>query len=145
MLNYYLLDYPCFINEEEKFIWASKKEDCFNHYLHIWSNVAKKFCQHLWGEDYVKLAFMAELLLGKKLLMKLKDVKKLQLTKAHNDLNIEKLNKVLWSKESEFEMFRSNRRVYMRRRVGERFAIPWITPSLKYGGGSVIVWGDFAD
>ena len=48
-------------------------------------------------------------------------------------------NKVLWTDESKFEIFGSNRRVYAWRRVDERAATLYITPTVKRGRGSVMV------
>ena len=85
----------------------------------------------------MKLAYMAELLSKKTLLRNQNTVKRLQCAKAHKNWKIEQLNKVLWTDESKFEIFRSNRRVSVRQRVGQRVAIPCITPTVKHGGGSV--------
>ena len=71
------------------------------------------------------------------LLRKQNNVKRLQRAKAHKDLTIEQWNKVLWIDKSKFEIFRSNRRVYVQRRVGERVATPCITSTVKHGGGCV--------
>ena len=46
-----------------------------------------------------------------------------------------------WSDESKFEIFGSNRRVFVRRRVGERMISACVVPTVKYGGGGVMVWG----
>jgi hypothetical protein len=46
----------------------------------------------------------------------------------------------IWS-ESKIEIFRSNRRVFVRHRVGERIAC--VVSTVKHGGG-VMVWGCFA-
>ena len=54
----------------------------------------------------------------------------------HEDLII---NQGIWTYESKFENFRSNRRVNMRRRRRIRTATPCITLTLKHGGGSVMV------
>ena len=43
---------------------------------------------------------------------------------------------VLWSDDSKFEIFGSNCRVFVRRRV--------VVPTVKHGGGGVMVWGCFA-
>ena len=77
----------------------------------------------------------------KPLLKKKSNVKRLQWTKVHKKWTIELWNKVLWTDKSMFENFGSNRRVYVRRRVDERAAIPCITPTVKHEGGSATVWG----
>jgi hypothetical protein len=46
---------------------------------------------------------------------------------------------VLWSDESKFEMFGSNRRVFVRRRVGERMISACVVHTVKHGGGGVMV------
>ena len=81
--------------------------------------------QHpLWREDYVKLAYMIELLSRNHCRRKQNNVKRLQWAKVHKDWTIEQWNKVLWTDKSKFEMFGSNRRVYMWQRVDERTANP---------------------
>ena len=66
-------------------------------------------------------------------------------TKALKTGKKEQGNKVLWIDESKFEIFPSNRRVYLRRRTVERAAISCITPTLTHGGGSVMLWRAFAN
>ena len=51
---------------------------------------------------------------------------------------------VLWSDESKFEMFGSKRCVVVRRRVGERMISAYVVPTMKHGGGGVMVWWCFA-
>ena len=43
------------------------------------------------------------------------------------------VDKVLWTDESKFKMFGSNRKVYEWQKVGERPATPCITPIVKHG------------
>ena len=51
---------------------------------------------------------------------------------------------VLWSDESTFEIFGSNRHVFVRSRVCERMIFASVDPTVKHGGGGVMVWGYFA-
>ena len=51
---------------------------------------------------------------------------------------------VLWLDESKFEIFGSNRRVFVRSRVGLRMISACVVPTVKHGGGGVMVWGCFA-
>lgn len=69
--------------------------------------------------------------------------KRIAWAKAHESWTLEQWHKVLWSDESKFELFGSNRRVYVRRRPGERFHDNCLVPTVKHGGGSVMVWGCF--
>ena len=81
----------------------------------------------------------------KPLIRKQNNVKRLQKAKVHKDGTIEKWNKVLWTRESKFEIFGSNLRIYVQRIVGKRAATPCITSTVKYRESSVMVWGSFAN
>lgn len=72
-------------------------------------------------------------------------VKRLAWAKKHQNWSISQWKKVLWSDESKFEVFGSHRRVFVRRRVGERALEDCIVPTVKHGGGSVMVWGCFGN
>uniref|UniRef100_A0AAZ3NNQ0 Transposase Tc1-like domain-containing protein n=1 Tax=Oncorhynchus tshawytscha TaxID=74940 RepID=A0AAZ3NNQ0_ONCTS len=45
---------------------------------------------------------------------------------------------------SNLRFFCSNRRVFLRRRVGERITSACVVPTVKHGGGGVMAWGCFA-
>lgn len=70
--------------------------------------------------------------------------KRLQFAKEHENWTIEQWKNVLWTDESKFELFGSHRRQYCRRKVNERYQANCITPTVKHGGGSVMVWGCFS-
>lgn len=71
--------------------------------------------------------------------------KRLQWAKQHQTWSIRQWQKVLWSDESKFEIFGSHRRVYVRRRVGERMRDDCVVPTVKHGGGSLMIWGCFGN
>lgn len=50
---------------------------------------------------------------------------------------------MLWTDESKYEVFGSKRRQFIHRRAGECFKLEYLVPTVKYGGGSVIMWGCF--
>ena len=50
---------------------------------------------------------------------------------------------VLWSDETKFELFNSKRRQVCRRKKGESLREDTIQPTVKHGGGSVMMWGCF--
>jgi transposase len=52
--------------------------------------------------------------------------------------------KVLWSDESKFNLFGSDGLKYVRRPDGQRFNRRYILPTVKHGGGNVMVWGCFS-
>uniref|UniRef100_A0AAZ3PM41 Paired domain-containing protein n=1 Tax=Oncorhynchus tshawytscha TaxID=74940 RepID=A0AAZ3PM41_ONCTS len=70
--------------------------------------------------------------------------KRLAWAKKHEQWTLDQWKSVIWSDESKLEIFGSNRCVFVRRRVGERMISACVVPTVKHGGGGVMVWGCFA-
>jgi transposase len=51
---------------------------------------------------------------------------------------------VLWSDESKFNLFGSDGVQYVRRPTGQRMNYRYMLPTVKHGGGNVMVWGCFS-
>ncbi|CDQ85386.1 unnamed protein product [Oncorhynchus mykiss] len=68
--------------------------------------------------------------------------KRLRWAKEHSHWTEEDWKKVLWTDESKFEVFGSQR-TFVRRRKNEKMLEECLTPSVKHGGGNVMVWGCF--
>jgi hypothetical protein len=49
--------------------------------------------------------------------------------------------RVIWSDEKKFELMGTKRRVIVYRRPGQRYKLKYLKPSVKHGGGSIMVWG----
>ena len=70
--------------------------------------------------------------------------KRLAWAKKHRQWKLDQWKSVLWSDESTFESFGSNRRVFLRDRVGERMISVCVVPTVKHGGRGVMLWECFA-
>lgn len=78
---------------------------------------------------------------ARKPLLSLRNIKKrLAFAKKHVKWSRDKWRKVLFTDETKFELFGTKRRLFVRRRPGERFAKECLTPTVKHGGGSIMVW-----
>lgn len=62
----------------------------------------------------------------------------------HLNWTREQWNKVLFSDESKFNLFGSDGIAYVRRPAGKRYAQEYQLPTIKHGGGSIMVWGCFS-
>ena len=51
---------------------------------------------------------------------------------------------VLWSDECSIELWQSDRRTFVRRRPGKRFLPDCVVPTVKFGGGKIMIWGTMA-
>ena len=80
----------------------------------------------------------------KPLLRKPNIIKRLKFAEEHKDWTVDQWMKVLWTDESKFEIFGSKRRQYVRRRSNERYHPKCIVPTMKHGGGNILVWGCFS-
>ncbi|XP_011144066.2 uncharacterized protein LOC105185907 [Harpegnathos saltator] len=65
-------------------------------------------------------------------------------SKAHLNWTSRQWSDVLWSDESKFMLFGSDGIKWVRRPEGKRFDPKYQLPTMKHGGGSVIVWGAFS-
>ena len=70
--------------------------------------------------------------------------KRLEFAKKHKDWTVDQWMKVLWTDKSKFELFGSKKRQYVRRRPNERYYSKCIVPTMKHGGGNILVWGCFS-
>ena len=69
---------------------------------------------------------------------------RLQFARQYVDWTPAQWAQVLWSDESKFTVFRCRGRLFVRRRPGEEYELKCIQPTIKFGGGSVMVWGCFS-
>jgi len=70
--------------------------------------------------------------------------KRLTWARKHRDVDSSFWEKVIWSDESKFNLFGSDGVVRVWRSPGEEFKSECINPTVKHGGGSVMVWGCFS-
>jgi hypothetical protein len=97
-------------------------QSAINHFLHSWGRIGRVACR-------------------KPLLSARNIIKRLRFAKKHVKWSKKKWKKVLFTDESKFELFGNNRKTFVRRMKNERFIKEYITPTMKHGGGSVMVWG----
>ena len=69
---------------------------------------------------------------------------RLRFAKDHKDWTIEVLSKVIFSDESNFQLCPTPSRLMVRRRPGEAYKPQCLAPTVKFGGGSVMIWGCFS-
>jgi len=80
----------------------------------------------------------------KPLLSKVQKKKRLAWAKKYKSWTKKDWEKVLFSDESPFTLFPNSGKLYVRRRVGEEFLDECISPTVKFGGGKIQVWGCFS-
>ena len=73
-------------------------------------------------------------------LLKDTNKKRLSWAKKHKQWTFDRWKSVVWSDESKFEIFGSNICV-LRCRVSEQIISVCVVPTVKHGGGGVMVWG----
>jgi transposase len=59
----------------------------------------------------------------------------------HKDWTIDDCRRVIWSDESKINRFGSDGRVYVWKCHGEPLSDCLVTPTVKHGGGNIMVWG----
>lgn len=68
---------------------------------------------------------------------------RLQWCDRHKEWTDEQWKKVIWSDESRFTLFRSDGRIRVWRLPKEKYDVDCVVPTVKHGGGGVMVWSCF--
>ena len=68
---------------------------------------------------------------------------RLEFAKKYKNWTYEDWSKIIWSDESKFQVFGSDGKQYYWKRTGESLKSHHIKPTVKFGGGKVMVWGCF--
>lgn len=71
-------------------------------------------------------------------------VKRKEFAKQYKDQPLEFWKNVIFSDESKFELMNNKRREFVWRKPGEAYKLKNLKPSVKHGGGSIMVWGCFS-
>ena len=90
-------------------------------------------------EDFGENGLHERVAVKKPLLCKANIRKRLEFAKTYKDWTVDQWMKVLWTDESKFEIFGSKRRQNVRWRSNERYHSECIVPTVKHGGGTVLV------
>lgn len=91
-----------------------------------------------------KLGYHGRAAVHKPLVTPANKTNRLQWAKERKDWTVEDWKRVLWSDESRFTLFRSDGRVWVWRLPGERLLPECIIPTVKFGGGGIMVWACFS-
>lgn len=70
--------------------------------------------------------------------------KRLKFARDHVNKPLEFWKRVIWSDESKFELFNKKRRLRVWRKSDEGLQDRHLQPTVKHGGGSIMVWGCFS-
>ena len=68
-------------------------------------------------------------------------LQRLRFAKKYQNWSVDDWRRVVWSDESKFQIFGSDGRQYCWRKPGDPLRDAHVQPTVKYGGGCIMVWG----
>lgn len=113
-----------------------KEEICDNFNINVTDRtVRRRLCE---------VGLLGRVAVKKPLLSKRNRKNRIRFAQNHLNWTSQNWNTVLWSDESKFKIFGSDGRSFVRRPVGKRYDANYQKPTVKHGGGSVMIWGCFS-
>ena len=106
--------------------------------LQISSNRCISTSTEMFRGDFMNQTFMVELLLP--LLKDINKKKRHAWTKKHKQWTWDRWKSFIWNDESKFKNVGSNRREFVRHRVGERMISACVVPTVKHEGGVMVLY-----
>ena len=94
--------------------------------------------------EIIALGFHGRAAVHKPLITARNATRRLQWCKERRHWTLEQWKSVVWSDESRYQMWRSDGRVWVWRMPGERCLQECIVPTVKFGGGGIMVWSCFS-
>lgn len=79
--------------------------------------------------------------ISKPLIAPCNEFKRRKWCREHGNWTQQQWENVIWSDESSFTLFPANGRVYVWRTPAEAYHVGCLRPTVKHGGGSVMIWG----
>ena len=92
----------------------------------------------------VNMGFLARIACSKPLLSKKSIDIRFSFSKIWLPLDKTYWDGIIFSDETKINLFGSDGRIYVRRKDGTRFQIDHLKPTVKFGGGCIMVWGCFS-